>query len=140
MGKNEKWSSSVNEGQLNGLFDKGCSFEGKLNFNGIMQVNGQFTGDIISDGTLVVGPDARIQANVKVDTIIIDGCVEGDVEAKTKIELRSNGKLMASVSTKSLVIEDGGVFHGTSRASGESANKTSDKKQDKPHLEAVNAK
>ena len=73
--------------QINGLLDKGCSFEGKLTFDGIVQINGDFRGDIFSDGTLVIGKDARVNAKIIVDTIIVNGCVEGIVEAKNKIEI-----------------------------------------------------
>ena len=114
----EKWSNEASDGKINGLFDKGCNFEGKLTFNGVMQVNGKFDGEVNSDGTLIVGPDALLKGSIKVDTVIIDGCVEGELEAKTKIELRSSGRLMADISTKSFVIEEGGIFHGASKAIG----------------------
>ena len=40
--------------QINGLIDRGCSVEGKLTFDGTVQINGDFRGDILSDGTLIV--------------------------------------------------------------------------------------
>ncbi len=98
--------------QINGLLDKGCNFEGKLTFDGIVQINGDFRGEIFSDGTLVVGNNANINAKVLVDTLIIDGNVEGGVEAKSKIELHRTGVLVANVNTQSLVIEEGGIFQG----------------------------
>lgn len=106
MGKNGK-------DQINGLLDRGCNFEGKLTFDGVVQINGDFRGEIFSDGTLVVGRDANINAKVLVDTLIIDGNVEGNVEAKSKIELHRSGTLVAEVVSQSFVIEDGGVFQGS---------------------------
>jgi cytoskeletal protein CcmA (bactofilin family) len=99
--------------QINGLLDKGCNFEGKLTFDGVVQINGEFRGEVFSDGTLVVGRDAHINAKILVDTIIIDGSVEGSIEAKTKIELHRNGTLVANIQTQSFMIEDGGMFQGT---------------------------
>ncbi len=99
--------------QINGLLDRGCNFEGKLTFDGIVQINGEFRGEIFSDGTLVVGGDAHINAKVLVDTLIIDGNVEGTVEAKSKIELHSTGTLVADVVSQAIVIEDGGIFQGS---------------------------
>ena len=43
--KEEKTMGAKND-QLNGLLDKGCSFEGKLTFDGTVQINGDFQGEI----------------------------------------------------------------------------------------------
>lgn len=102
---------------LCGLLDRGTSVEGKLTFDGTLQINGDYRGEIYSDGTLIVGPDAHIAARIVVGTLIIDGTVEGAVEAKTKIEVRPNGRLVANVIAKGLVIHDGGLFEGTSQSS-----------------------
>jgi cytoskeletal protein CcmA (bactofilin family) len=99
--------------QINGLLDRGCNFEGKLTFDGVVQINGDFRGEVFSDGTLVVGSDAHINAKILVDTLIVDGSVEGNVEAKSKIELHRSGTLVADVVSQSFVIEDGGVFQGS---------------------------
>jgi cytoskeletal protein CcmA (bactofilin family) len=98
--------------QINGLLDKGCSFEGKLTFDGIVQINGDFRGDILSDGTLVIGQDAHVHAKILVDTLIVNGRIEGIVEAKNKIEIRSSAQILGDVITKGLVIEDGGILQG----------------------------
>jgi len=98
--------------QINGLLDKGCSFEGKLTFDGVVQINGNFRGDIISDGTLVVGKDAHVHAKIMVDTLIVNGMVEGIIEAKNKVEIRSAAQILGDVITRGLVIEEGGLLQG----------------------------
>jgi len=107
MGKGNK-----DAGQINGLIDRGCTVEGKLTFDGTVQINGDFRGEILSDGTLIVGADAKINAKILVDTIVIEGGVEGQVEAKQKIELRRGATLIGDVTSPALVIEEGAVFHG----------------------------
>lgn len=111
---NEKETKFVNtkSDQLNGLLDKGCSFEGKLTFDGTVQINGDFNGEIYSDGTLVIGNDARVNAKIFVDSIITYGKVEGEIEAKNKVEMHVPAVVIAKVNTKSLSIEDGVIFEG----------------------------
>lgn len=106
MGRNK------DEYQLNGLLDRGCSFEGKLTFDGTVQINGDFRGEVLSDGTLVVGAEATIAATIHVDTLIVDGTVQGVVEAKRKVELHRGSRLTANIFTPALVIEEGAVFQG----------------------------
>lgn len=110
MGRKDK-----DAGQINGLIDRGCSFEGKLMFDGTVQINGDFKGDILSDGTLIVGPEAKITANIQIETVIVEGSVEGTLEAKQRVELRSGANVVGDLITPSLVVEDGAVFQGRSQ-------------------------
>lgn len=98
--------------QLNGLLDRGCSFEGKLMFDGTVQINGDFRGEILSDGTLVVGSEAHVHARIQVDTLIVDGQVQGAVEAKGKIELHRGCRLLATIVAPTLIVEEGALFQG----------------------------
>ena len=109
MGRNNKDSN-----QINGLIDKGCSIEGKLAFDGTVQVNGDFNGDILSDGTLIIGPEARISARIRIDTVIIEGNVEGTIEAKQRVEMRRGATMTGDIHSPSLVVEEGAVFQGMS--------------------------
>lgn len=107
MGKNNR-----NEHQLNGLLDKGSSFEGKLMFDGTVQINGDFKGEVLSDGTLIIGPEAQVNARIQIDTLIVDGTVQGEIEAKKRIELHRGSHLIANIATPALAVEDGAIFHG----------------------------
>lgn len=99
--------------QVNGLLDKGCAFEGKLTFDGTVQINGDFHGEVYSDGTLVVGTEARVQAKIFVDTLIVYGKVTGQIEAKSRVEMHVPAAVTADLKTKNLSIEDGVIFQGT---------------------------
>lgn len=111
------------EHQLNGILDKGTSFEGKLAFDGTVQINGNFKGDIISDGTLIVGPEAEIDARIQVSTLIVDGSVHGAIETKQKLELHRGSHLTANVITPAIVIEEGAIFQGQCQMSEEGVTK-----------------
>ena len=116
MSKDKKMKMfNKDSNQINGLLDKGCSFEGKLTFDGVVQINGDFQGDILSDGTLVVGRDARVKANIVVDTLIIDGYIEGVAEAKTRAEIHDSAQFVGEIITPRLSVEEGAVLQGTSR-------------------------
>ena len=101
-----------NKDQINGLLDRGCSFEGKIVFDGTVQINGEFSGEINSEGTLVVGQEARVSGVVKVDTLVCYGTVSGRVEAKSRIEVHVPSVVTADISTRSLMIADGALFQG----------------------------
>lgn len=104
--------SAVPFNQMNGLLDRGCSFRGKLTFDGTVQINGDFEGEIFSDGTLVIGAEARVNAKISVGNMVVYGQVQGEVDAKAKIEMHAPAKVRANVSTPSLSIEEGVLFLG----------------------------
>lgn len=101
-----------NKDQVSGLLDRGCSFEGRIVFDGTVQINGEFSGEITSEGTLVVGQEARVSGDLKVDTLICYGTVNGKVDAKNRIEINVPSVVTADVSTRSLKIEEGALFQG----------------------------
>ena len=115
MGRNK------DDRQINGIIDRGCSFEGKLMFDGTVQVNGDFRGEVLSDGTLIVGPEAKLSAQIQIDTLIVEGHIEGTIEAKQRVELRRGANLVGDIISPSLVIEDGAVFQGRSQMLGANA-------------------
>lgn len=111
--KNESVNTtSVPFNQMNGLLDRGCSFRGKLTFDGSVQINGDFEGEIFSDGTLIVGPEARVNAKISVSTLVVYGQVQGEIDAKTRIEMHTPAKVRANLSTPRLSMEEGVLFLG----------------------------
>ena len=94
------------------LLDRGCHFEGKLTFEGSVQINGKFRGEIFSEGTLVIGEGADVAGKIDIDTVVISGQVNGSLHAKRKIEMLPPAIVRADIVTSSLVVEEGAVFEG----------------------------
>jgi cytoskeletal protein CcmA (bactofilin family) len=99
-------------GMISTVFNKNTEFIGDLAFKKSLQINGKFDGEISSGGYLVIGEEAVVKANIKADTVIIKGTVYGNIEAVTRLEIHTNGKLYGNIRTKKLVISDGVVFEG----------------------------
>ena len=97
------------------LLGRGVRFEGKLTFAGTVRIDASFIGTIVTDDVLVVGESARIDANITCGTIVVHGEVNGNVVAKSGVEIRSSGKLRGDIETPALVIEKGAFFQGASR-------------------------
>lgn len=108
------------------LLGRGTRFEGKLTFEGTVRIDATFIGFIITNDVLVVGEAARIDAQITCGTIIIHGEVNGNIQAKTAVEIRQGGKLRGDIETGSLAIEKGSFFQGACRM--ESGAKTTPQK------------
>ncbi len=97
---------------VNALLGRGSEFDGKLTFEGKVQIDGKFTGEISSAGTLIVGEGAKVKAEITVDTVIIYGDVVGNIRASGAVELMSTARLRGNLHTAGLVVERGAVFDG----------------------------
>ncbi len=96
-------------------FGKGVEFEGKLSFEGMVRIDGKFSGQITTNDTLVVGEGARVSAEISCGSIIVRGEVNGNVKAKTSVELHHPAKVRGDISTPSLMVEKGVIFQGQAK-------------------------
>ena len=76
---------------------QGCRFEGKLTFEGTVQIDGEFFGDIDSPGHLIVSPGARIDGTVVVASADISGEINGKLTTSGALELRSTARVVGEL-------------------------------------------
>jgi len=97
------------------LLGRGVRLEGKLTFAGAVRIDATFVGTIVTDDVLLVGEAARIDANITCGTIVVRGEVNGNIQAKSAVEIRAQAKVRGDLETPSLTIEKGAFFQGASR-------------------------
>ena len=100
------------------VFSKDTELNGELSFKKSLQINGTFEGEIVSGGFLVVGEGAVVKANIRAKTVIIIGTVYGNIEATSRLEIHTTGKLYGNINTPSLIVDEGVVFEGSCQMSG----------------------
>ena len=98
--------------ELNALLGKGSEFQGKLTFEGSVRIDGRFTGEIFTDGTLIIGEGAQVQAEIRVGSIAIYGNVTGNVTANDAVELHAPASLRGNIASPALHIDKGVFFDG----------------------------
>lgn len=105
--------------EINTLLGQGSSFEGKLTFEGAVRIDGQFKGDIFTDGTLVIGESAEVQAEIEVGTVVIQGAVQGNIRATEAVEAHAPARIRGNIMTPTLCIDRGVVFDGNCQMEGQ---------------------
>ncbi len=98
---------------VSGFLGSQTEFTGKLSFSGVVHLDGNFEGEIISRGVLVVGAGSVVHARISSNVLKISGEVHGDLEATEKIEMYPPAKVYGNIRTPSLTVEDGVSFNGT---------------------------
>jgi cytoskeletal protein CcmA (bactofilin family) len=110
--------AAVGGSDLNALLGRGSEFDGKLTFEGTVRIDGKFTGSIVSNDVLVVGEGAKISAEITCGTIIVHGEINGNIKAKTTVELHHPAKVRGNIETPVLMIEKGVMFEGQTKMEG----------------------
>lgn len=90
----------------------GITIKGELRGEGPLTMLGQFEGDIVLDGTLHVGPDARVDANISAHAIVVAGVVRGNLSADTRVEILPTGALTGTVKSAAFTAADGATVTG----------------------------
>jgi len=102
--------------EITALLGRGTRFEGKLHFEGRVRVDGQFKGEIKSDDTLVIGDGAEVTAEIECATVIVrGGVVNGNIRAKTALEIHAPAKVVGNIHSPSIFIDRGVEFQGNCR-------------------------
>ncbi|HDG97020.1 MAG TPA: polymer-forming cytoskeletal family protein [Desulfobacterales bacterium] len=99
--------------EMNAFLGEGTEFEGKLSFTGSVRLDGRFKGEILSEGTLVVGDSASIEGEIDVSEIIVSGEIKGSITASKRIEIHAPGKVFGNIQAPVVIIEEGVIFEGT---------------------------
>ena len=94
------------------LLGAGAEFEGKLTFKGTVRIDAKFKGSIVTNDVLIVGEHAKIDAEITCGTVIVHGEVNGNIKAKTAIELHQPARVRGNIETPSLMIEKGVFVQG----------------------------
>ncbi len=96
----------------NALLGKGSEFDGKLTFEGTVQIDGRFSGEIMSEGTLIIGEGADVQAEIRCGSVVVHGNVVGNVTATDTVELIAPASLRGNIASPALHIGKGVFFDG----------------------------
>ena len=110
----ESMARDIKEGRLSGFVGHGTVLTGETNFQAMLRVDGHLLGTVASEsGTLLVGTNGQVDANVAVSTAIVNGLVNGDIVATERIQLGRTAKVIGNIQTPRLVLEDGAILEGS---------------------------
>lgn len=105
---------------------QGIRIKGEVTGSEDLFVDGHVDGKLdISGGTVTIGPNGRVKADISARELIVRGEVTGKVSARDRVQLWSTGRVQGEVETGRLAIEDGAFLRGKVEA-GKPLNKPKD--------------
>ncbi len=109
------------EATLNGFLDRGSHLTGDLKFEDGFRIDGKFEGKITAGSDLVIGENADVEADIKVERLTVNGSLKGNAVATDRIELHPKARVLADLTTPNLAIQEGAFFQGSCDMSADAA-------------------
>jgi len=108
--------ASKPQNRIDSLIGAGTRIEGNVSFSGGLRVDGEVKGNVTAAGeqpsTLVVSEQARIDGEIRVSHLVVNGAINGPVYAAEFLELQSHSRVKGDVHYNTLEMHLGAVVEG----------------------------
>ncbi|MFN3603477.1 MAG: polymer-forming cytoskeletal protein [Leptonema sp. (in: bacteria)] len=96
----------------NSTIGENSYFSGRFYINGSLKIDGKFEGKSLQADQLYIGATGKVKTNITASTVIIEGIVIGNIEAKNRVMLMPTAKILGDIKTPELVIQNGVILEG----------------------------
>jgi cytoskeletal protein CcmA (bactofilin family) len=117
------------------IVGQGAKLEGTVVSAGSLRIDGQVKGQINADGDVALSAQSQVEADIRAQNVSVAGRFKGNLIAKGKAHLARGGRIEGNITSKTLVVEEGGVFHGQSIMDGAPAQPEQRQQQVQPQPE-----
>lgn len=114
ISESDAMARDIKEGRLSGFVGHGTTLTGETEFHAMLRVDGHLVGSVSSEaGTLIIGTNGQVDANIMVAAAMINGSVNGDVIATEKLQLGRTARVMGNIQSPRLIVEEGAIIEGS---------------------------
>ncbi len=104
------------QNRIDSLIGAGTNIDGNVSFTGGLRVDGEIIGNVmaVSDqpSTLVLSEQARIDGEIKVSHLVVNGAINGPVFVEEFLELQSRSKVYGDIHYNTLEMHLGAIVEG----------------------------
>ena len=102
--------STVSSSSSNSLV-QGTSFEGHVQADKDIRIDGTLKGTLKCSGKVIIGPTGYITGDVTCENAVIEGHFEGTLIVSDVLHVKETAIIHGDVSTQKLVVQPGSVFN-----------------------------
>lgn len=114
ISESDSMARDIKEGRLSGFVGHGTTLTGETEFHAMLRVDGHLIGTVSSEsGTLIIGTNGQVDANILVAAAMINGTVNGDIVASEKLQLGRTARVMGNIHSPRLIVEEGAILEGS---------------------------
>jgi cytoskeletal protein CcmA (bactofilin family) len=92
---------------------KSVVIKGELSGSEDLYVDGNVEGKIeLRNHSLTIGPNGNVKADISAKSVVIQGKLDGNVNASERVDLRKSAVMAGDVTTARIAIEEGAFLKG----------------------------
>ncbi len=96
------------------LIGQSVVIKGELSCNEDLYIDGRVEGTIDPKGNrLTIGSNGRVKANIVACAVVVQGKLEGNIQASDRVELKQSASVIGDIVTQRISIEEGASFKGS---------------------------
>jgi len=99
----------------------GAKWQGTLNVDDSVRIEGQFSGEVRAKGTVHVSEGAQVDAKIRALFVVVSGNVRGEIRCEQRVDLLPRSRVNGQVITKVLSVHEGAVLDGSVQMSADGA-------------------
>jgi cytoskeletal protein CcmA (bactofilin family) len=100
--------------KIENVVGRSCVVRGDMAADGAFRIDGTIEGSVESKASVVIGESGAVTGNVRAVDILVAGKIHGNVTCSGHLDIMSTGVIEGEIDAKSLRVETGGIFAGTS--------------------------
>jgi cytoskeletal protein CcmA (bactofilin family) len=104
------------QNRIDSLIGSGTRVDGNITFSGGLRIDGEVHGGVTVEkdqtGTLVISEHARIEGEVDVSHLVVNGTIVGPVRVRDTLELQAGARVTGDVGYLQLEMQPGAVVQG----------------------------
>ncbi|MCS6983521.1 MAG: polymer-forming cytoskeletal protein [Leptospiraceae bacterium] len=97
------------------IIGEGAEFRGEFILPGNLRIDGTFSGRILSDSKVIVGPTGHVKTNIQARQVIVAGRVDGNIYATEAVHLFAKAQVYGDIIAANLIVEEGVIFEGRAK-------------------------
>ena len=93
---------------------KSVVIKGEVSCGEDLYIDGQVEGTVDPKGNrLTIGPNGRVKANVNAGVVVVEGKLEGNIQANDRVDLKQSAIVVGDVVTQRISIDEGACIKGS---------------------------
>ncbi|ACC97742.1 Integral membrane protein CcmA involved in cell shape determination [Elusimicrobium minutum Pei191] len=106
-----KKNTDFTSGEHVSVISADCYFQGTLNVQGSLRVDGRLSGCVDNARHIVIGVDGAVEGDLSAQTIVVSGSVTGNICADA-LEVSATAKIKGDIRAEKIAVEEGAVLNG----------------------------
>ena len=105
-------AKNENQKEVTSYLGPNTHLEGECHASGDLHIDGRFKGEIICNGTVILGQTSQVSGIIKAEKIYVSGRFSGSLDVTNLIQVSQTGYVDGDIKGAQLVIQEGGIYKG----------------------------